>query len=138
MLFRSYVQYASARCHSAFRKAQESLGLTDFPRSLLKEHLDRLTDESEIGLIKKLAEYPRVVEQAAQSYEPHRLAFYLYDLASTFHGHWNKGTENEDLRFIKLNDTQLSLARLGLIQAVSDVLSSALNVMGVDAPSEMR
>ena len=132
-----YVQYASARCHSAFRKAQESLGLTDFPRSLLKEHLDRLTDESEIGLIKKLAEYPRVVEQAAQSYEPHRLAFYLYDLASTFHGHWNKGTENEDLRFIKLNDTQLSLARLGLIQAVSDVLSSALNVMGVDAPSEM-
>ena len=133
-----YVQYASARCHSAFRKAQESLGLTDFPRSLLKEHLDRLTDESEIGLIKKLAEYPRVVEQAAQSYEPHRLAFYLYDLASTFHGHWNKGTENEDLRFIKLNDTQLSLARLGLIQAVSDVLSSALNVMGVDAPSEMR
>ena len=133
-----YVQYASARCHSAFRKAQESLGLTDFPRSLLKEHLDRLTDESEIGLIKKLAEYPRIVEQAAQSYEPHRLAFYLYDLASTFHGHWNKGTENEDLRFIKLNDTQLSLARLGLIQAVSDVLSSALNVMGVDAPSEMR
>lgn len=133
-----YVQYASARCHSAFRKAQESLGLTDFPRGLLKEHLDRLTDESEIGLIKKLAEYPRVVEQAAQSYEPHRLAFYLYDLASTFHGHWNKGTENEDLRFIKLNDTQLSLARLGLIQAVSDVLSSALNVMGVDAPSEMR
>ena len=133
-----YVQYASARCHSAFRKAQESLGLTDFPRSLLKEHLERLTDESEIGLIKKLAEYPRVIEQAAQSYEPHRLAFYLYDLASTFHGHWNKGTENEDLRFIKLNDTQLSLARLGLIQAVSDVLSSALNVMGVDAPSEMR
>lgn len=133
-----YVQYASARCHSAFRKAQESLGLTDFPRSLLKKHLDRLIDESEIGLIKKLAEYPRVVEQAAQNYEPHRLAFYLYDLASTFHGHWNKGTENEDLRFIKLNDTQLSLARLGLIQAVSDVLSSALNVMGVDAPSEMR
>lgn len=133
-----YVQYASARCHSAFRKAQESLGLTDFPRSLLKKHLDRLIDESEIGLIKKLAEYPRIVEQAAQNYEPHRLAFYLYDLASTFHGHWNKGTENEDLRFIKLNDTQLSLARLGLIQAVSDVLSSALNVMGVDAPSEMR
>ncbi len=133
-----YVQYASARCHSAFRKAQESLGLTDFPRSLLKKHLDRLIDESEIGLIKKLAEYPRIVEQAAQNYEPHRLAFYLYDLASTFHGHWNKGTENEDLRFIKLNDTQLSIARLGLIQAVSDVLSSALNVMGVDAPSEMR
>lgn len=133
-----YVQYASARCHSAFRKAEESLQLSNISRNLLAQHLDRLTDESEINLIKKLSEYPRIIEQSALNYEPHRLAFYLYDLASAFHGHWNKGTENEDLRFIKLNDRELSLARLGMIQAVSDVLSSALEIIGVDAPSEMR
>jgi len=133
-----YVQYACARCHSTFRKAQELLNLSNFSREKLISHLEKLTDAGEIALIKKLAEYPRVIEQATLNYEPHRLAFYLYDLASFFHGHWNKGTENEDLRFIKLNDRELSLARLGLIQAVSDVLSSALGIIGVDAPVEMR
>ena len=133
-----YVQYACARCHSTFRKAEELLNLSNFSREELVSHLEKLTDAGEITLIKKLAEYPRVIEQATLNYEPHRLAFYLYDLASFFHGHWNKGTENEDLRFIKLNDRELSLARLGLIQAVSDVLSSALGIIGVDAPVEMR
>lgn len=133
-----YVQYACARCHSTFRKAEELLNLSNFSREELVSHLEKLTDAGEIALIKKLAEYPRVIEQATLNYEPHRLAFYLYDLASFFHGHWNKGTENEDLRFIKLNDRELSLARLGLIQAVSDVLSSALGIIGVDAPVEMR
>ncbi|WP_279090792.1 arginine--tRNA ligase [Bartonella apis] len=133
-----YVQYACARCHSTFRKAEELLNLSNFSREELISHLEKLTDAGEIALIKKLAEYPRVIEQATLNYEPHRLAFYLYDLASFFHGHWNKGTENEDLRFIKLNDRELSLARLGLIQAVSDVLSSALGIIGVDAPVEMR
>lgn len=133
-----YVQYACARCHSTFRKAEELLNLSNFSREELVSHLEKLTDTGEIALIKKLAEYPRVIEQATLNYEPHRLAFYLYDLASFFHGHWNKGTENEDLRFIKLNDRELSLARLGLIQAVSDVLSSALGIIGVDAPVEMR
>ena len=133
-----YVQYACARCHSTFRKAEELLNLSNFQREELVSHLEKLTDAGEIALIKKLAEYPRIVEQATLNYEPHRLAFYLYDLASFFHGHWNKGTENEDLRFIKLNDRELSLARLGLIQAVSDVLSSGLGIIGVDAPVEMR
>ncbi|WP_297323090.1 arginine--tRNA ligase [uncultured Bartonella sp.] len=133
-----YVQYACARCHSAFRKAEEILDLSAPSREELSHSLEKLTDESEISLIKKLAEYPRIIEQATLNYEPHRLAFYLYDLASFFHGHWNKGTENEDLRFIKLKDRELSLARLGLIQAVSDVLSSALGIIGVDAPVEMR
>ena len=133
-----YVQYACARCHSTFRKAEELLNLSNFSREELVSHLEKLTNAGEIALIKKLAEYPRVIEQATLNYEPHRLAFYLYDLASFFHGHWNKGTENEDLRFIKLNDRELSLARLGLIQAVSDVLSSALGIIGVDAPVEMR
>ncbi len=83
-------------------------------------------------------EYPRLIESAALALEPHRLAFYLYDLASTFHAHWNRGTENPDLRFVKVNDRQLTLARLGLVQAVSDVLTSGLALIGAEAPSEMR
>ena len=70
--------------------------------------------------------------------EPHRLAFYLYDLASSFHGHWNRGTDNIDLRFVKVNDRQLTHARLGLVQAVSDVLTSGLALIGAEAPTEMR
>ncbi len=133
-----YVQYASARCHSVFRQAKEQLGEGVFDRASLAESVARLTDESEIGLIRKLAEYPRLVESAALAHEPHRLAFYLYDLASSFHGHWNKGTENPDLRFVKVNDRQLTYARLGLVQAVADVLTSGLALIGAEAPTEMR
>ena len=97
-----------------------------------------LTDEGEIALIKKLAEYPRLIEGAALAHEPHRLAFYLYDLASSFHAHWNRGTENPDLRFVKVTDPQLTHARLGLVQAVSDVLTSGLALIGAEAPKEMR
>lgn len=133
-----YVQYASARCHSVFRQAIEAFKIETPTRETMIKNLDELTDESEIALIRKLAEYPRIIEQAAQHQEPHRLAFYLYDLASSFHGHWNKGNDNADLRFIKPNDINLSMSRLGLVQAVSDVLSSALEIIGADAPSEMR
>ncbi|MEP9371657.1 arginine--tRNA ligase [Mesorhizobium sp. KR1-2] len=134
-----YVQYASARCHSVFRQAREQLGNdTSFAPPTLAEAAERLTDESEIGLIRKLAEYPRLVESAALAQEPHRLAFYLYDLASTFHGHWNRGTDNQDLRFVKVNDRELTHARLGLVQAVSDVLTSGLAMIGAEAPTEMR
>jgi len=133
-----YVQYASARCHSVFRQAGEQLGEDSFERSLLTESLARLTDEGEIALVKKLAEYPRIIEAAAHALEPHRLAFYLFDLASTFHSHWNRGSENPDLRFIKVNDRQLTHARLGLVQAVCDVLTSGLALVGADAPTEMR
>jgi arginyl-tRNA synthetase len=133
-----YVQYASARCHSVFHQAREQLGEAAFDRQALSKEASRLTDESEIGLIRKLAEYPRIVEAAAQAHEPHRLAFYLYDLASSFHGHWNRGTENPDLRFVKVNDRQLTYARLGLVQAVSDVLTSGLALIGAEAPAEMR
>jgi arginyl-tRNA synthetase len=132
-----YVQYASARCHSVFRQAKEA-GFADLDRKTLGRHLSKLTDESEIALVRKLAEYPRLIETAALHQEPHRLAFYLYDLASAFHAQWNKGTENPDLRFIKVNDPDLSLARLGLVQVVSDVLASGLSIIGADAPTEMR
>ncbi len=133
-----YVQYASARCHSVFRQAVDQLGLSGLDRVSMAEHFGKLTDESEIALVRKLAEYPRLIESAATHQEPHRLAFYLYDLASAFHSQWNKGTENPDLRFIKVNDPELSLARLGLVQVVSDVLTSGLTIIGADAPTEMR
>ena len=133
-----YVQYASARSHSVFRQAVEQLGAAELDRAALSRHVRFLRDEGEIGLIRKLAEYPRVIEQAAQALEPHRLAFYLYDLASSFHGQWNRGTENPDLRFVKVNDPELSHARLGLVQAVSDVLTSGLALIGAEAPTEMR
>src|SRR5262245_29231972 len=133
-----YVQYASARTHSVFRQAREQFPGESFGRDSLRAEAARLTDEGEIALIKKLAEYPRLIESAALSHEPHRLAFYLYDLASAFHAHWNRGTDNIDLRFVKLNDRQLTQARLGLVQAVSDVLTSGLALIGAEAPTEMR
>lgn len=133
-----YVQYASARCHSVFRQASEQLGTDRFERSAMKSAAHRLTDEGEIALIRKLAEYPRLVETAAQVLEPHRLAFYLHDLASLFHAHWNKGTDTPQLRFIKVNDPELTCARLGLVQAVADVLASGLGLIGAEAPAEMR
>lgn len=133
-----YVQYASARCHSVFRQAREHLGVEKIDRDVLKNNLHLLTDEGELALIRKLAEYPRLVESTAQALEPHRVAFYLYDLASQFHAQWNKGSDNEDLRFIKVNQPDLSYARLGLVQAVLDVLTSGLALVGAGAPAEMR
>ncbi len=133
-----YVQYASARCYSVFRQAAEQMGITELNRDEVSKYFDRLTDDSEMALMRKLAEYPRVIEAAATHQEPHRLAFYLYDLASSFHSQWNKGSENPDLRFIKVNDRELTLARLGLVQVVSDVIASGLSVVGVVAPTEMR
>jgi len=131
-----YVQYASARCHSIVRQAAEHGMHLD--RTTLPADLALLADESEIALVRKLAEYPRLIEQAAQSLEPHRLAFYLYDLASTFHAQWNRGTDNENLRFVKVNEPQLTNARLGLVQAVMAVISSGLGLVGANAPVEMR
>jgi arginyl-tRNA synthetase len=133
-----YVQYASARCHSVFRQAKEQLGDSWIERSTMQAAAHLLVDEGEISVIRKLAEYPRLIESAAQSMEPHRLAFYLYDLAQTFHSHWNRGSDNPDLRFIKVNEPQLTHARLGLVQAVADALASGLALVGAEAPSEMR
>ncbi|WP_018688037.1 arginine--tRNA ligase [Ahrensia kielensis] len=129
-----YVQYASARCYSVFRQAREQIpGITaDL------ELLHMLDDESEIALVRKLAEFPRIVESAAMAQEPHRVAFYLYELANSFHGHWNKGNDNEHLRFVKVNNPQLTSARLGLVQGVLNVLRSGLGILGVDSPEEMR
>ncbi|MEM1376052.1 MAG: arginine--tRNA ligase [Pseudomonadota bacterium] len=129
-----YVQYASARCHSVFRQADEQFG-GDAPKP---SNVEMLTDDGEIALIRKLAEYPQMIEAAAKSHEPHRVAFYLYDLASAFHSHWNRGTGDEALRFVKVNNPQLTGARLALVQGVMHVLTSGLTLLGVEAPREMR
>ena len=133
-----YVQYAHARCASVFRQAQKAFPDLDIESLDLAAHANLICEENELRLIAKLAEYPRVVEAAAVAQEPHRLAFYLYDLASSFHGHWSKGSENADLRFVNDKNRQLSVARLGLVHAVASVLKSGLAITGTAAPEEMR
>jgi arginyl-tRNA synthetase len=138
-----YVQYAHARCHSVFRNAVKAV--PDLPQdastraqALSDAPLERLTDPAEFALIRQLALFPRLVEAAALAHEPHRLAFYLFDLASEFHAFWTRGTEMPHLRFIIENDTKLTIARLALVQGVVSVLASGLAVLGVSAPEEMR
>jgi Arginyl-tRNA synthetase len=133
-----YVQYAHARCMSVFRQAKEAFPDLDVDSLDLAAAAGRITDDQEIQLIAKVAEYPRLIEAAAQSQEPHRLAFYLYDLASFFHAHWNKGKEQPDLRFVNDKNRELSIARLGLVRAVASVLKSGLAITGTAAPEEMR
>ena len=134
-----YVQYAHARCHSVFRQAREAFPDRDIDSLDLAELVvDRIADPSELQLVAKLAEYPRILEAAAISQEPHRVAFYLYDVASAFHVHWNKGKDYEELRFVNHKNPELSMARLGLVKAVSSVLKSGLAITGTDAPLEMR
>lgn len=133
-----YVQYAHARCMSVFRQAREAFPDVDIDSLDLSGMTREIVDDAEIQLIGKLAEYPRVVEAAAQSQEPHRLAFYLYDLASFFHAHWNKGKDQPELRFVNDKSRELSIARLGLVRAVASVLKSGLSITGTAAPDEMR
>jgi arginyl-tRNA synthetase len=138
-----YVQYGHARGHSVFRNAREVV--PELPEQtsaraafLGGAALERLTDPSELDLLRRLALYPRTVEAAALSHEPHRIAFYLYDLASEFHALWNRGHDLPYLRFIINNDAEITKARLALVQGVVSVLASGLAVLGVRAPDEMR
>ena len=100
--------------------------------------LSPLRDAGELDLIRKLSAFPVVVEGAARAHEPHRLAFYLYDLASSFHAQWTKGNDLPHLRFIQANDGTLTAARLALILANQQVLATGLALLGVQAPQEMR
>ncbi|HYW62516.1 MAG TPA: arginine--tRNA ligase [Bradyrhizobium sp.] len=138
-----YVQYGHARGHSVFRNAREVV--PDLPEDaparasfLAKAPLERLTDPSELDLLRRLALYPRTVEAAALAHEPHRIAFYLYDLASEFHTLWTRGRDLPYLRFIINADAEITKARLALVQGVVSVLASGLAVLGVHAPDEMR
>jgi arginyl-tRNA synthetase len=138
-----YVQYGHARGFSIFRNAREAF--PDLPEDASKRAaflaaaaIERLTDPAELGLLRRLALYPRTVEAAAVAHEPHRVAFYLYDLASEFHALWTKGRDLPHLRFIINNDAQITRARLALVQGVVSVLASGLAILGVHAPTEMR
>ncbi len=134
-----YVQYAHARCHSVMRHATEIWpDWTDFVASPDPVVLGRLTDPAELALIKHLAGWPRLVESAAEAHEPHRVAFYLNELAATFHGLWNKGKDEARLRFLIEGDRDVSLARLALLQAVVVVIASGLAIFGVEPMEEMR
>ncbi len=135
-----YVQYGHARGQSVFRNAREAF--PDLPADMINllnaANLDRLSDPAELALMRQIALYPRVVEGAAAAHEPHRIAFYLYDLASEFHSLWTLGNASPHLRFIIQNDRELTLARLVLIRGVVTVLASGLALLGVAAPDEMR
>jgi arginyl-tRNA synthetase len=138
-----YVQYGHARGHSVFRNAREVVPeLPDDGAAraafLADAALERLNDPAELDLLRRLALYPRTVEAAAGAHEPHRIAFYLYDLASEFHALWTRGRDLPYLRFIINNDAEITKARLALVQGVVSVLASGLAVLGVHAPDEMR
>jgi arginyl-tRNA synthetase len=135
-----YVQYAHARCYSVFRNAQEAFPNlpTDVNELLQTADVSRLSDPAELALMRQIALYPRVVEAAAAAHEPHRIAFYLFDLASEFHALWTLGNTAPHLRFIMQNDREMTIVRLVLVQGVRTVLASGLGLLGVGAPNEMR
>jgi arginyl-tRNA synthetase len=133
-----YVQYAHARAASVMRHAAEAFSqdqLTDL--ALAETSLDELTDSTEIALIRQLAQWPRLVESAAEAHEPHRVAFYLQEVSAQFHMLWNKGRDEATLRFILASDPALTRARLALVRGVALVIASGLAVIGVEPVEEM-
>jgi len=134
-----YVQYAHARASSVLRHAAaEFPGIDVTPSALAAAPLDRLADPAELALIRLLAGWPRLVESAAEAHEPHRVAFYLGEVAAGFHGLWNKGKEAASLRFLIADDSAVTTARLALVQAVAFVVASGLRIFGVEPVEEMR
>ncbi len=134
-----YVQYAHARCKSVMRQAAATFpGLDSSASALARGDLSLLVDPGEIRLIKLLAQYPRVIEAAANAHEPHRIAFFLHDLASDLHSHWTRGKDQPQLRFVNEERRDLTIARLALVAAVTSILAAGLAILGVHAPDEMR
>jgi arginyl-tRNA synthetase len=138
-----YVQYGHARAQSVFRNARAEMpGLpgaaAERARFLMDAPLARLSDPGELSILRRIALYPRMIEAAAGAHEPHRIAFYLYELASEFHAHWTRGKDLPHLRFIIQNDPETTMARLALVQGIATVLACGLAVLGVEAPQEMR
>ncbi|MEM6665149.1 MAG: arginine--tRNA ligase [Pseudomonadota bacterium] len=135
-----YVQYAHARAHSVFRQAREAFSEVTpeiVPEDSQIALLERLSDPVEIGLIRTIAEFPALVQSAAQAREPHRIAFYLNALAGDFHAAWNRGKEAPQLRFINADDRELTKARLAMVKGVALVLATGLDILGVSAPETM-
>ena len=134
-----YVQYAHARAASVLRLAREQFSEAELrSESLAESRLDRVAVAEELMLVKLLASWPRLVESAAETHEPHRVAFYLHDLAAQFHMLWNKGKDDARLRFLIAEERELSLARLALVQGIKHVIASGLRVFGVEPVEEMR
>ncbi len=131
-----YVQYANARVNSILRKARDA-GLDVTDPTLAAADLGHLAHPAELELIGKLAEWPRLVETAAKGNEPHRIAFYLFELASDFHGLWNRGNDDASLRFLQ-DDAAISTAKIALVRAVGVVISAGLGILGVTPVEEMR
>jgi len=138
-----YVQYGHARGESIFRNAREAL--PNLPQTAVERaaflqgaRLELLVDAAELSLLRRIAAFPRAIEAAALSHEPHRVAFYLYELASEFHAFWTRGKDLPHLRFIIQNDPEITTARLALVQGIVTVLASGLALLGVSAPEEMR
>ncbi len=132
-----YVQYAHARVMSVLRKAAEA-GIAVDDAVLARADLSGLTHEAELAVAKKLAEWPRLIEVAVRTNEPHRVAFYLYELAGEFHGLWNRGNDVPALRFLQEGDSDTSQAKIALARAVSVVIASGLGILGVNPVQEMR
>jgi len=134
-----YVQYAHARAYSVLRMAAEELGADGVgDEKVMGADLSLLVDESELALIRLMAAWPRLVETAASAHEPHRMAFYMYDLAAEFHQLWNKGKDDAALRFIIKENVPLTMARLALVRALGSTIASGFNVFGVTPKEEMR
>ena len=134
-----YVQYAHARARSVLRQGKAVFDDFDLDlKALAQADLSLLTHEGERELMRTLGQYPRLVRQAAEAHEPHRVAFFAHELATRFHAHWNRGKDARQLRFVNENERILSYARLALVTGVSLVLASALSILGVSAPEEMR
>ncbi|HBC08556.1 MAG TPA: arginine--tRNA ligase [Rhodospirillaceae bacterium] len=134
-----YVQYAHARCRSVLRSAPDELaGLDTSAEALAQADLSLLADPAELDLVKIMAAWPRIVEQAAEAHEPHRVAFYLNDVASAFHGLWNMGKDDTSLRFIQTDTPEISRARMALVQATATIIASGLDVLGVTPVEELR
>ncbi|NTT86503.1 arginine--tRNA ligase [Tabrizicola fusiformis] len=132
-----YVQYANARVNSILRKARDAGIACDDP-SLLAADLTGVTHEAELAMMRKIAEWPRLVEIAARGNEPHRIAFYLYELASEFHGLWNRGNDEPALRFIQEGNAATSAAKITLARATGVVIAAGLGILGVTPVEEMR
>jgi arginyl-tRNA synthetase len=134
-----YVQYAHARARSVLRQGKAVFADLDLDqKALAQADFSLLADEGERELMRTFGQYPRAVRQAAEAHEPHRIAFFAHDLATRFHAHWNRGKDAPRLRFVNENERNLSYSRLALVAAVSLVLASALSILGVSAPEEMR
>ena len=132
-----YVQYANARVNSVLGKARAA-GIAVDDATLADVDFTKLSHDAELAVAKKLAEWPRLVEIAAKGHEPHKIAFYLYDLASEFHGLWNRGNDDMSLRFLQDGDNDTTQTKIAMIRAVSVVIASGLGILGVTPAEEMR